>query len=301
MRLAIILTVLLLAASRSHAESDFAAEVHSARPFGYFVGDLVRARVEIHAPHDARLLTSSLPHAGPVSTYVELRDLKVEQTRRAGDQVWELQLVYQSFYVALDVRDIAVPAFTLTFQTPAGPRNIEVPPWAFGVGPLREITPEKKERAEDYLRPDGEASSISLDSIKTVTAASVAALLLLALAVARDRAWPPFHRRRHRPLSALARRLGAQGRGPVDEVVVRNAMQDLHRALDTAYGRSLVATDIADFSRLNPAFVTVEPEIRAFFRLTEGVFFGGDHGLGANEFREISRIAGLLAKRERAA
>jgi mxaA protein len=79
--------------------------VHSAQPFGYFVGDLIHARIDVSAPENAALSRASLPKPGPLTGSLDLRDVKFREVSENGARIWRLALTYQNFYVALDARD----------------------------------------------------------------------------------------------------------------------------------------------------------------------------------------------------
>lgn len=278
------------------AAQDTRVVIHSARPFGYFVGDLIHARVEIFAPANASLSTASLPRPGPLGVSLELRDVGLRQSSNAAGKSYEIALVYQSFYVALDVRNMEIPSFVVR----VGDEAVTVPAWRVGVAPLREIAPARQDHAEDYLRPDPAPVFVGTTSPKR-RALALAALSLLALgAVAHDRCWPPFQRRRARIFNALARRLAAQGRQPQDAHALTLAMQGLHRAIDVANGAALLAEDLPAFLERRPEFVSLRSSFERFFAGSHASFFadrteqGGDYN-----FAELLDFAKALARQER--
>lgn len=292
---------LLLALARSPTlASDISVAIQSARPFGYFVGDLIHARIDIRAAPDAVLSPASLPHPGHMSVSLDLREVDLEEMTENGQKLWRLNLTYQNFYVALDVREIAIPAFTVNITMPDGARAVEIPAWRIGVAPLREIVPEKKERAEDYLRPDGAPVLLSQARPKLVTAALAAATLFWLFLTARDRAWPPFHKRRARLFSALARHVAAMAREPTGAKTLRTALRDIHRALDVAYGKSFLEEDLPNFLGGHPHFAPLEVSFRRFFASSRKVFFGADPEAPGVDMTELSRFTAALSERERA-
>ncbi len=280
---------------------EFTVEVRSERSFGYFTGDLVRSLVEIRGPADAKLLRASLPHPAPLRVSLELRDVSVEEFVDGSARVWRLKLAYQNFYAALDVRNVDVPGFELTFEVSGERRAVTVPAWRFGVAPLREITPEQKERGEEYLRPDPGADSV--DDARTLRIAISFAVLsaLLSIAVAWDRSWPPFRRRSTRVFSITARKLGSLTRHPNSPEALRVAMRDLHRAFDAAGGKSLFGPDLEEFFQHRPEFARLQPTAERFFSASEKVFFGSEKRPGSADFTltELIGFAKALAERER--
>jgi len=279
---------------------DVTIRIHSARPFGYFVGDLIRARIDVLAPAEAVLSRASLPNPGPLTGLLDLRDVKLRETVENGARLWRLDLTYQNFYVALDVREIEIPAFDLSMSTAAGVETVKVPAWSVGVSPLREITPQKQEEATDYMRPDGPAVFVDKATPRNLAVgASAAALLALAL-VARDRAWPPFQRRKVRVFSALANELSARRIGSGDGDFGA-AIQSVHRALDTANGATLLSGDLADFLRRRPEFRPLLADLERFFAASKQRFFGDDRSDEDFAAEQLIQFVSDLAKQERAA
>ncbi|QGM96726.1 hypothetical protein [Methylocystis parvus] len=268
--------------------------IHSARPFGYFVGDLIRARVEVVAPADAVLAAASLPRPGPLSVSLDLKEVDVQTTTIGADKRWDIDLIYQNFYVALDVRNIEIPGFDLRF----GDEIISVPAWSVGVAPLREIAPAKQERPEDYLRPDAPMVLAEEAQPKRLALAFAALSLLVLGAVARDRAWPPFNKRRARMFSALARELAAMARAGDD--ALPEAMRSMHRTIDRANGGSLLAEDVSAFLSRRPEFTSLKPSIDRFFSASRDAFFSDVAGRAGYSFTELLDFAKALARLERA-
>lgn len=296
MRMAMLLLSLLLSCAAARAAT---AEIHSERPFGYFVGDLIHAFVDIRADVDAELRTASLPSPGPLTISLDLRDIRLEPVAAAEGRRWRLHLTYQTFYVSLDVRDIKIPGFTLILARPGGDAPLSVPAWSVGVAPLREVTPTKAQEAVDYLRPDGDPPRVGERDRERSTIAFAAATLLALILVARDRGFPPFHQRPARRFARLARRLGVlEWRADADERVAE-AAQSLHRAIDATAGRSILAPDLAAFLDAHPQFALAEAPLRRFFDLSERLFYGGAAARD-EDMAELAALARMLARRERA-
>ncbi|WP_442756096.1 nonribosomal peptide synthetase MxaA [Methylocystis sp. JAN1] len=267
--------------------------IHSARPFGYFVGDIIRARVEITAPRDATLAAASLPRPGTLSVSLDLKAVDVHATTIGQEKRWDLDLVYQNFYVALDVRNIEIPGFDVRF----GDETIRVPAWRVGVAPLREIAPMKQDRPDDYLRPDAPVIFAEETQPKRF-AIAFGALCALALgAVARDRAWPPFQKRRARIFNTLARELASKSHGGIDALPA--AMQSVHRTIDSANGGALLAADIPVFLVRRPEFASLKPSFERFFAASRDAFFSIGPGDGY-EFEDLLDFVKALARLERA-
>lgn len=297
MRIACV--ALMLAATLPALAQEAAVRIRSARPFGYFVGDLIHARIEISAPPGATLSRASLPTPGALTGALDLRDVTLRETTKNGARLWRLDLTYQNFYVALDAREIEIPGLDLSLSTAAGAETVAVPAWSVGVSPLREIAPKQQERSEDYLRPDG-SSSLADEATPRNLAIGAGAAALLALAfVARDRAWPPFQRRKARVFSALAndfsgwRIMAADGH-------FRAAIQSAHRALDTANGATLLSADLPGFLHKHPEFAPLRADFERFFAASKRHFFGGETSGDDFGAEQLAQFVRALARLERA-
>lgn len=301
MRAAFIVLAWMLLSSPAWP-GEFSVEIRAERSFGFFVGDLVRAIVEIRGPASAVLMPASLPHPMSPRISLNLRDVLVEGRADGSARIWRLKLTYQNFYAALDVRNIEIPGFQLAFYEAGAQRAVDVPAWRFGVAPLREITPEVKETGADYLRPEPRAD-FSDDDSPLRTAFLFAALgVILLVAVVWDRGWPPFHRRPARIFSTLARKLTATARQKDGSEILYPAMRDLHRAFDAAGGGSLLRADLAEFFLRYPEFASLRQATERFFDASEQMFFGVDGGAGSVNLtmEELVGFAKALAERERA-
>ena len=301
MRLALFILVWSVLSLPAWA-GEFSVQTRAGVPFGFFVGDLVRSLIEIRGPADAKLVRASLPHPAPLRISLDLRDVSVEEREEGQQRLWRLRLTYQNFYAALDVRNIEVPGFELTFEADGERKAVSAPAWRFGVAPLREITPEQKERGEDYLRPDPAADfvdefwSLRIDILFAVLGA------ILSIAVAWDRGWAPFQRRPVRVFARSARRVRALARRSDSIEGLRLAVRELHRAFDAAGGKSVLRPDLDEFFRRRPELARLRSTAERFFKVSEGMFFGAEESPDYPEFTmtELVGFVKALAERERA-
>jgi len=299
MRLAVFFLACIVFSPPAKAEG-FSVEIRTERSFGYFIGDLVRAIVDIRGPANAELVRASLPHPVPLTVSLDLRDVSLEEFKDGDERLWRIGLVYQNLYAALDVRNIEVPAFALSFQTTGGQSQVNVPAWRFGVAPLREITPEQKERGEDYLRPDPAAAFVDESQSLRSTLLFAALTLAFAIGVAWDRGWPPFHRRPARKFSILARRLEALARRDHSIKGLRMAARELHRAFDAVSGKSLLRPDLDEFFRRRAEFASLQTTTERFFNASEGLFFAPIGESNDFTMTDLVDFAKALAAKERA-
>ncbi|TNC14032.1 nonribosomal peptide synthetase MxaA [Methylobacterium terricola] len=306
---ALWLAALLSAGLPSPAEAQIGTVVvRSPRPFGLFVGDRFAATVEIEAAEGFAPQAASLPKPGPLTAWLDLTRVAVAPGPvRDGNRLWRLSLTYQTFYAALDVRRLDVPAFAVTFASEA-PRATtsavaEVPGWPISVSPLREIQPPPVADPVEYMRPEG-ASPRRDPAVPRTLAGGFAASALAGLALlARDRAWWPF---RHRPARAFAaawrqvRRLAARRDA---EAAYREALLALHRGLDRTDGRRVMGEDLAGFLARHPAYGALAQPLDRFFAASRDAFFGRDPSAAQRTcpFPDLVATARRLAAAERAA
>ncbi|MCJ2034504.1 nonribosomal peptide synthetase MxaA [Methylobacterium sp. J-068] len=309
---AIRLGLLLALLAQSAVAQVRSVEVRTPRPFGYFLGDLVRAQVDIVVEPGFTLQPASLPQPGALAYWLDLRDLGVSQTRAGDAQRVRLSLTYQSFYAALDARALEIPGFTVTFVSEsdhgATTAKAEVPAWSFNVSPLREIQPPARDDPRDYMRPDGQVGPGDPRPLLMGAAGSAALALLAFAGLARDRTWWPFRTRRGRPFGVAARRIQGLARRSSPEAGdreanYRDALLALHLALDAGAGRRLLADDLGDFIEAHPAYRADRPGLARFYEASRRTFFGPgpEAGRGVLPLQDLADLARRLARAERAA
>ncbi len=302
-----LLVILLVGASVPAQAQVRALEIRTPRPFGYFLGDLVRAQVDLVVEPGFTVQIPSLPQPGALTYWLDLRDIAVTQAASGDARRIRLDLTYQTFYAALDARALEIPGFTITLvdETDRGATTAraEVPPWSFNISPLREVQPPAREDPRSYLRPDGQVSPRDPRPL-LVGAAGSAFLALLALAgLARDRTWWPFGARRSRPFGVAARRIRALARRPDAASAYGEALTALHRAMDSTAGRRVLADDLDAVLARRPAFRREADALARFFAASRQTFFGPGPEAGQRtvSLREVASLAGRLARAERAA
>jgi len=277
-------------------------EIHAPRQFGYFVGDLIEAYIDIRLPASARLQQASLPAPGPLNAWLDLRGLAVSSSKEASGMLWRLHLTYQNFYLALDVRGMEIPALSLVFQDGGDETTVEVPSWRIRVAPLREVLPEKQENAADYLRPDAPNVLIAEHgAMRTGLLAGLTALLgFLCLW---DRALWPFYKRRARVFTAAARQISTLAKQKSGPEFYQAAFLTLHRSIERAAGRAIHLEDLPAYIGNNPQFAPLAASFQKFFAASREAFFRGTDQDLSHLFAkpDLLAFASHLAALERAA
>ena len=281
-RLCLALAVLLPAAAAAEVR---AIEVRSPRAFGYFLGDLVQAQVDLVVDAGFSVQPASLPQPGPLAYWLDLRRVALNETALAdGGKRIRLNLTYQNFYAALDARPLEIPGFTVTLanETAQGLTTAQavVPGWSFTISPLREVQPTRQDDPADYMRPDGASGAIDARPMLLASGGFAAATLATLAILARDRAWPPFRPRRVRSFAVARRKLrrlkAGVGTGAAADAAYRDGLLALHRGIDTTDGRRVLADDLSAFLARHPALAPQAAPLEAFFAASRLAFFGRD-------------------------
>lgn len=277
-------------------------ELRVPRAFGFFVGDIVEAIVDIELAPGERLQESSLPQPGPITTHLDLRSISAAPFAESGKKGWRLRLLYQNQFVALDVRPVQVPQLALAFLDGETPKTVSVPAWSFLAAPLREVAPHRRESGADYLQPDVKAAPLDESPLRLATALLAAASFAALLFYLRDRALWPFETRKARVFAAAARRIEALARKAPAPEFCRQSRLALHRSIDQKAGRAIHYEDIDAFLDARPEFRPAADELQHFFEASRAAFFDArsPRADGA-ETRQIVELAERLAALERAA
>jgi mxaA protein len=260
----------------------------------------VQVQAEIRTDPGFTLQRSSLPKPGPVTYWLDLRDVRTEESRGAdGAHVIRLRLTYQDFYVALDARTLDVPGFPVTVEN-AGANGsttavAQLPAWKIGVSPLREVQPERRDDPAEYLRPDGRAPRLDPQPALASAAGFLALAVLALLLLAYDRAWWIFRSRRGRPFALAQKALRQAKRRSRGEALYREALLALHRGLDATDGRRVLADDLPDFLGRHPAFRGQAGGLQKFFSASRLAFFGRDTA-GAGTTLPLPEAEALLRR-----
>ncbi|GJE16826.1 nonribosomal peptide synthetase MxaA [Methylobacterium marchantiae] len=277
--------ILFLLCSSVAAQAQVrSVEVRTPRPFGYFLGDLVRAQVDIVVEPGFALQSASLPHPGAMAYWLDLRDIAVSDASVGDGRRVRLDLTYQNFYAALDARALEIPGFTVTFVSEsdrgATTAKAQVPAWSFNISPLREVQPPARAEPQSYMRPDGRVAALDPQPL-VLGGAGFAAMALVAFAgLAWDRTWWPFAGRGGRAFALCLRRLRTLFERPDPDAAYGEGLLALHRALDETDGRRVLADDLPTFLARHPAYRTEERGLAAFLDASRHTFFGSGPAAG---------------------
>lgn len=266
-------------------------ELLSPRPFGYVIGDVIEheLRVAVVAPY--KLQKGMLPAPGPMSYWLELRDLDLITDANDEETRYQVNLTYQTFYAPLAASLRTVPGFKLTFSASDESFDITVPSWDFTMSPIRELATRKVE-GQEYMRPDTPPPGIDSSHygprlVMLAIAAVAAALYLLYYYTL----WP-FHARQGRPFARARRKIRALSGHAADVPTYRQAVRTVHGAFNVTNGGPLFAESLDSFLARHPAFRPLRAEIERFFKMSHEAFFSNRAAAAVHEY-PLTRIEGF--------
>lgn len=276
--------------------ADAAPTVRLAAPhaYGYTVGDTVRHVLTVDPEPGDRLDMASLPQPGPVNRWLELRRVAVEPG--PGTQL-SIALEYQTFYVPLTVKTLAIPGFSLRFTGTTGTTTAAIPAWPFSVSPVHGLA---------VLSGDG-LDAVQADAPPTApdTATplirsgglALAGLLALAYLGHLRGFWGWGRRGRHfREARRALRRLATGGGG--EAAVLRAGFAVVHRAFDRTLEEPLFAERLPQFFADHAAYAGMRGEIEAFFQASYALFFG-EGGVGNYGWDRLENLCRACLRIER--
>jgi mxaA protein len=302
MRKGVIAALILSGAAQTCAAQVRSVDVMKPRLFGYFVGDVLHDEIDVDVEQGTDLQEASVPQAGPLNAWLELSDSRFDTTSDHGTRRYRIHLSYQTFYPAIDVRQIEVPGFSLSFR--AGDRiyPVAVPAWSFGISPLREVLPEAKESGAAYMQPDVAPRIYDIGRTAAYGGGCLLASLIAVALLAYHFAWWPFGARARRPFTEAARHVRRLLARDGAQLAYREALIAIHRAVDLTAGRTILAEDMPEFLDRHPAFARLREEFAAFFASSQIAFFNDKTGVAARilDPDDLCRFSAALAVAERA-
>jgi len=250
-------------------------QMDQGRNYGVMVGDIIHHRylIEVKAPFS--LIQSSLPQAGEIKYWLELRDVSVS-TRESDDTIrYLIDLQYQTFYAPLDVRPRNIPAIALDFSADDQRFQLRLPDWDFTMSPIKEITPSGVGNNNDvaaFMKAAIAPGTFSLNQLEQRSALLAAAVVLVLFALLWLNGLLP--KLGQSPFTHAAREIRRRKRGGLkttDDYLA--CLQAVHQAVNQRARTTVFADQLDDFLAKHPQFRGLSEELSHFFYQSRNVFF----------------------------
>lgn len=281
-------------------------ELLTPKPFGYFIGDIIRHEIHIEIAKPYRLEKNSLPAKGRLDYWLDLADSTVEEDERSDAWHYRIALNYQIFYAPLEVKALDIPGFLIVFR--AGPDRYEkkIQPWTFTASPLRELRLRGVSEGEQggggvYIRPDEPPRFVSGARLRLRLAGLAAAALAVLLFILYEYGLWPFGRPAARPFAHARRQIRALLREGVGAEAYGRAARSLHEAFNAANGAPVFSEALEGFLARRQAYAPLRGEIERFFAASREYFFGNDAEAAERilPLASLAALAARLSERER--
>lgn len=290
LRIVAVLVALALAGP-AHAQPGPEAVADAPRAFGYTLGDVVQRRVQLRLPPGWTLDMDALPRTRRPGQALELRSARLEGAT--------LLLDYQVFLAPTEVRTLELPVLRLSFNGPAGAREVRVDAWPLTVAPLMPEAVSPREGLGE-MRPDVPAGPMDTRPRQQRLLAYAALLALLGLALVQLHLGLPWWRQRQRPFAQAWRTL----RGWPEQASAEQtqaAMKLVHAALNRSAGQVLFAAAVPAFVARSPHFAPLQPALAEFFERSQAMFFAANAGSGSGDIGWLKRLVRQALDAERGA
>ena len=247
-------------------------EVSNPRPFGHVIGDILHQQIDLELVAPYRLDADSLPRAGRMNRWLEMRAPVVKRRHNWGGTNYRILLTYQTFYPAQQLESLVIPSLEFSVGDGDHVLPLLVPEWSFSVAPLAVQATDASAVAAALRADQPPPTKPVKPHLYRLIALSLC--LLVAILYLIYVYWGiPFLERRHRPFSMAYRRLKKLERRPFSNALYLEALRSLHRAFDLAAGRTLVAGNLETFFVEHPEFAALRTHIETLFMRSRMAFF----------------------------
>lgn len=247
-------------------------DVTNPRTFGHVIGDILQQKIHLELATPYQLDEDSLPEAGLVNRWLEIRAPVVRTRHSRGTTSYEILLTYQTFYLAERLESIVIPSLELLLGNGERILPLRVPEWSFSVTPLSAHAIDAPVTVYT-LRPDHPPVVMPVMPhvyrIIGLLVCLLAALVYLAYVY-----WGvPFFASRKRPFSISYRHLRKLEHKPFTDARYLDALRSLHRAFNLTAGRTVLAGNLDLFFVHHPEFAGLRTAIETLFIQSRMAFF----------------------------
>ena len=247
-------------------------DILTPRAFAYVIGDTLEHHIWLEVNEPYRLLRDSLPEAGKIDSWLELREpqLHIEKGRRSS--VYHLTLTYQLFNIGKELKEYATPQHSITVGDNEHSLPLIVPEWRFTAAPIT--------RAGDgdalQLQPPQSPLPMPLTPHVQVLAALLIVLCASTIYIVYCHWTLPFVARHNRPFAKTYRRLKNLARSDGDGSGSRDALACVHDAFNQTAGKAVFLENLDEFFAQNAGFEALRSPIELFFAESRKAFFTRD-------------------------
>jgi len=245
--------------------SEQANVVVNMRNHGYTMGDLMPMRIEIQLPKNTTLDIDSLPFIGRLKPWIDVREIKVEETK--GRAI--IHLTWQIFATVEIAQTLKTPEIILkTLEKPA--KNIIIPAQAFYYSPVFPPPPIKEVKRRENLIPpllDEKTPFLGMVFCLTLLLLSAGVLVWLKDMIP----WLPF---KAGPLALLTQNLKLEIKkfGALDSFNL-SQLREIHKALNETAGVSIYPNNLEVLFKNSPYLKHEENAISSFFHQSWAQFY----------------------------
>lgn len=234
------------------------------RAFGLQLGDLVTRSVRASG-NAGQFAPDKLPEPGPISAWVNLLSIEIdERADQAGDATW-LTLTYQITGAAPTVTLVYLPVLQLLGAAEKEPPVLaRLDAMPVSVSPIMGEHPFQRTGLGD-LQPDALVQVVPSSAWQQLMWI-MAALATLLTALLLGRLWWRQRPDQQTPFVQASISLKT-------ERALGLAYQHLHRAFDRTARQSMMLDDIPAFVESNPAYKKMQAQIDEFFAASRNQFF----------------------------
>ena len=246
-------------------------KLRAPRNFGYVIGDEIEHEITIIVAKPYYLESEFLPKPGLLTDGLHIRQILIEQHATQQTTKYRIHIRYLLLFGGKQPeRIMSIPAIPFRLYDGRRSASATIPKWTFVYSPL---IPYQTKDEEVSIRPAVNPPLLDTSIPKTglwVLASFIAILLAI---IAWQKNLLPFLDSGQSPFKQacidLKQRRTAQ---PASEGY-RNALLDVHRALNQTAGETLFADHLTEFFDRNPEFSRLHASTELFFRISRQSFF----------------------------
>ncbi len=245
-------------------------DLDAPRDFGYVIGDIIHHRISLNVIKPYVLESNYLPQPGTVSGELDIHQIRVHEQASEQSTEYRIDLDYQILKGSKEPEQVFVPALQMRLYDGEHSVTATVPKWGFSYAPL---IPAQTKDENVLIRAAIEPPMLSTTIHHWLLLIMASAITLLATTLAWQRKLLPFLDLGCSPFKQACRNLkrwrGANATSPA----YRQALRDVHKALNETAGQTVFADYLNEFFSYNPQFNPLREPTEIFFKISRQTFF----------------------------